>query len=410
MEIKVGPWRMHVVCHPDLAHHVLTADRIFDKGGPMFNRTRKLIGDGLASCLHDQHRRQRRLVQPAFHRTRMPRYARAMTEHIAAVTGSWRDGQLMDLGPEMTKISTGVLAKTIFTADFCGPAIAAVPAYSEMIQRGLTRRLLTPAMLQRLPTRGKRRFERVTRELESAVSAMAERYRHDGVDRGDLMSILLASRDEDGSGLTDAEIYAEIVTMILAGTETVAYTLSHAFRLLQQHPEIEARLHTEVDEVLGGRPASWDDLPSLDLAGRVFKETLRLAPSDWIVTRVVTEDTELAGCALPAGSIVAFCGLVIHQRADLYPQPASFLPDRWLDQQLKPPSGAFIPFGEGGRKCIGDVFGTVEGILALSTIAARWRFERTEPGRTRSALRIPGFTKSAVTRVVARHGSHAPPN
>ncbi|MBH1937777.1 cytochrome P450 [Streptomyces sp. AV19] len=401
VEVRMGPWRIHVLCHPELVHRVLTTDKVFDKGGPMIDRLRMLIGDGLASCPHDRHRRRRRLVQPAFQRKRLSLYADVMTEQITGVTSAWRDGQVLDLHSEMSRISTRVLAGTMFTADFCGSAIATVSPYSEMIAKDMTRRLLTPEFLRRVPTRGKRRFDRVTRDLHSAVLAMADRYRRTGTDRGDLMSMLLEARD-DGDRLSDEEIFGEVVTMILAGTETVAYTLDHAFRFLARHPGVEEELHAEVDSVLNGRSATWDDLPRLGLAERILRETLRLNPNDWLVTRQTTEDTELAGRLLPAGSLVAYCGYAIHRRADLYPQPERFLPGRWENQQRLPSDGTFLAFGEGGRRCIGDVFGMVEGTLALSTIAARWRFESVRAGRLRPTLRMPCFARPKSMRAVAR--------
>lgn len=402
VRIKLGPWPIHVACHPELAHQVLASDRRFDKGGPMFESLRNLVGDGLASCPHSRHRRQRRLMQPAFHPDRLPGYARAMSEQIDEATRSWREGQVMDVQEVMAALATRILAKTMFTADFCGPAVSAVVPYAEMITEGLTTRVLIEELLPGLRTPGRRRFDRMTEALRTAVYDMAERYRADGADRGDLLSTLLAARDDDGGALSDAEVFAEVVTMILAGTGTVSHTLSWAFRMLGGHPEIERRLHAEVDEVLGGRCATWDDLPDLKLAGRVFKEALRTFPSDWLVTRTTTEDTELAGRALPAGSLVAYSGQTVHRRADLYPQPQRFHPDRWLDERHKPPRGSFLVFGGGGRKCIGDRFGTVEGVLALSTIAARWRLVPDRPRRARATALPTRSTRTQAMRLTAR--------
>ncbi|MDX3224889.1 cytochrome P450 [Streptomyces sp. ME19-01-6] len=402
VRIKLGPWPVHVACHPELVHHVLASDRCFDKGGPMFDSLRKLVGDGLASCPHARHRRQRRLMQSAFHSDRLPGYARAMSEQIDEATRSWHEGQVMDVQEEMATLATRILAKTMFTADFCGPAVSAVVPYAEMITKRLTARLLVEELLPGLRTPGRRRFDRMTEALRTAVYDMAERYRADGADRGDLLSTLLAARDDDGDALSDAEVFAEVITMILAGTGTVSHTLSWAFRMLGRHPEIERRLHAEVDEVLGGRSATWDDLPDLKLAGRVFKEALRHFPSDWLVTRATAEDTELGGRALPAGSVVAYSGHIVHRRADLYPQPDRFHPDRWLDERHKPPRGAFVVFGGGGRKCIGDRFGTAEGVLALSTIAARWRLVPDRPRQARATALPTRSARTQAMRLTAR--------
>jgi pentalenene oxygenase len=399
VEIRVGPWPFHVVCHPELAHRVFTSDRVFDKGGPLFSRGRELLGDGLATCPHALHRRQRRLVQPAFHSDRLPGYAEVMTAQTLAVTDRWRHGQVVDLHDQLLAVSARTLAHTIFTADHCEAAVAAAVPYAQMITSGVTRQLLTPAALKSVPTPSKRRFDRLTAELRAAVLEAVERYRRDDVDRGDVLSMLLAEQD-DGDRLTDDEIFNEVVTMTVAGVETVASTLNWAFRLLYRHPEVERRLHAEVDRVLGGRAPTWADLPSLELTGRVFQEALRLFPSDWLLTRVATEDTELAGRALPAGSIVAFSGYAVHQRADLYPRPMVFDPDRWAEQRL--PRGGFIAFGGGGRKCIGDVFGTTEATLALAAIASRWRLAPARPLRVRPAPRTQRAALGYAMRVTAR--------
>ncbi|MFI1769743.1 cytochrome P450 [Streptomyces sp. NPDC020800] len=398
VEVRVGPMPFHVICHPELAHHVLTSDRLFDKGGPMFSKLRDLVGDGLASCPHAQHRRLRRLVNPAFRADRLPGYAEVMTAQTYAVTEHWQHGQVVDLHDQLLAVSARTLARTIFTAEHCADAVAAAVPFAQMITSGLTAHLLTPAALRSVPTPAKRRFVRRTAELRTAVLEAIGRYRRDGVDRGDLLSILLA--EHDGDQLTDEEVFTEVVGMAIAGVETVASTLNWTFRLLYRHPEIERRLHAELDQVLGRRPPTWADLPALELTGRVFQEALRLFPSDWLLTRVTTEDTELAGRALPAGSIVAFSGYAVHQRADLYARPAAFDPDRWADPRL--PRGGFLSFGGGGRKCIGDVFGTVEGTLALATIAGRWRFVPARPSRARPMPRTQRAALGYPMRVTAR--------
>ncbi|MEU2065214.1 cytochrome P450 [Streptomyces sp. NPDC013455] len=398
VELRVGPRPFHVVCHPELAHRVLTSDRLFDKGGPMFGKLRDLVGDGLPSCPHARHRRLRRLVQPAFGADRLPGYAEVMTAQALAVTKRWRHGQVVDLHTEMLAVSARTLARTLFTAEHCADAVAAAVPFAQTITSGLTAHLLTPAALRSVPTPAKRRFARQTAELRTAVLGAIDRYRRDGVDRGDLLSILLA--EHDGDRLTDEEVFTEVVGMAIAGVETVASNLDWAFRLLYRHPEVERRLHAEIDRVLGGRAPAWADLPALELTGRVFQEALRLFPSDWLLTRATTEDTRLAGRALPAGSIVAFSGYAVHQRADLYPRPAVFDPDRWADPRL--PRGGFIAFGGGGRKCVGDVFGTVEGTLALAAVAGRWRLAPARPSRVPRAPRTQRAALGYPMRVIAR--------
>ncbi|MFD7491118.1 cytochrome P450 [Streptomyces sp. NPDC059832] len=220
-----------------------------------------------------------------------------------------------------------------------------------------------------------------TRLRHTCDLLIAER-RADGTDHGDLLSALVAARDlEDGGrGMTDAEISDTILTVFLAGTETTASTLAWALDLLARHPEIEQRLHTEVDTVLRGNPASHADLPRLELTERIITETLRLYPSAWFLTRTVTHDTHLGGHPLPAGTSVAYSPYLIHHRPDLHTDPETFDPDRWDPQRPQAPRNAFIPFATGARKCIGNTFAMTEATLALATITARWSLKHL-PGQ-----------------------------
>jgi cytochrome P450 len=390
VRVKLGPWPAYVVCHPDLAHQILVTDRTFDKGGPTFDKMRKVIGNGLGTCGHQDHRQQRRLVQPAFHRDRIPGYARVMTEQITAVTQPWHDGQVLDVIAVMNAFTAAVATRTLFAAQSDESSFVEIQQSWRDVLAGVARRVVMPfEWLDKIPTPGNRRFDRAQNHLRHHTGQLITNYRRAGIDHGDLLSMLLATRDDDGQGLADSEIHDQVLTFFVAGTETTSTALSWAWHLLGGYPDIQAQLHTEVDTVLNGRIAEYHDIPKLELTGLIITETLRLYPPGWLFTRLTTTDTELAGQYLPAGTIVVFSPYVLHHRADLYPDPNRFDPDRWRNDTTPPlPRGAFTPFGGGARKCIGDVFAMTEATLTLASIATRWQLNPLPRARVRPAPRL----------------------
>ncbi|MER7754178.1 cytochrome P450 [Kitasatospora sp. NPDC097643] len=401
VRLKLGPLAVYVACHPDLVRRLLTEDRVYDKGGLVLDKAREVMGDGLATCPHAAHRRQRRMLQPAFHRDRLPGYAAMMAEEIAGTTAPWRDGDTIDVPAAMYRLTTAVTARCLFAAH---ERAGSLPVHESMdvITRGVGRRVMMPLPgVDRLPTPGNRRFRRARADLAEITRRLIADYRAAGSDHQDLLSVLLSARDEDGQGLSDAEIHDQVVTFLLAGMETTAAALSWAWVLLAAHPVIRERLHDELDAVLAGRPARYEDLPALPLTARIVAETLRLYPPVWLLSRTVATDTELGGHHVPAGATLLYSAYLLHHRADLFPCPERFDPDRWLT--ARPAPGTYTPFGLGARRCIGDAFGTTEAVLAVATIAARWTVTPT-PGRpvrpTRSSSLSPRPFTATLTRRV----------
>ncbi|MEJ2856043.1 MULTISPECIES: cytochrome P450 [unclassified Saccharothrix] len=375
VEVRLGPVRAVVPCHPELLWRVLTDDRVFDKGGPLFDRVRATIGNGVGSCPHAQHRRQRRLIQPSLHHARLGRYAEVMAEEAAALSSGWRDGQVVDVYPALFGAALRTVLRCLFTTTADDAAVDRMRRSVETLLHQITARMFVPDVLQRLPIPVNRRFDRSLESLRRDIDALIADYRRGG-DRGDLLSALLAARDEDGSGggLSDDEVSDQVLTMLVAGSDSVAATVSWALHLLDRHPDALAALRREVDEVLGGEPARPADLPRLPHTGRVVTEALRLYPPGWLFTRITTEDIELGGHRLPAGTTVAFCPSAVHLRAGVHDRPDAFDPDRWLPERTRHlPRGAFVTFGAGARKCAGQEFGLTESSLLLATLVSRWR-------------------------------------
>ncbi|MEU9045017.1 MULTISPECIES: cytochrome P450 [unclassified Kitasatospora] len=400
VRLRLGPLDAYVACHPELVRRLLTEDRTYDKGGLVLDKAREVFGDGLATCPAAAHRRQRRMLQPAFHRDRLPGYAAMMAEEIAGTTAAWRDGEVVDVPAAMYRLTTAVTARCLFAAHERAGSLP-VHACMDVITRGVGRRVMMPLPgADRIPTPGNRRFRRARQDLKEITRRLIADYRAAGTDHHDLLSTLLSAVDEDGQGLTDAEIHDQVVTFLLAGTETTAATLSWAWTLLAANPAVRERLHAELDAVLDGRPARHEDLPALPLTARIVSETLRLYPPVWILSRTVTADTRLGGHHVPAGATVLFSPYLLHRRADVFTCPDRFDPDRWLTT-ARPAPGTYTPFGLGARRCIGDTFGTTEAVLAIATIAARWTITPT-PGRpirpTRSSSLSPRPFTATLTR------------
>jgi pentalenene oxygenase len=374
VEIRLGPTRAYVPCHPDLLRQVLTEDRTFDKGGPLFDRAKAIVGNGLGSCPHQDHRRQRRLVQPAFHRARMAQYATVMEDEISLLMDSWKDGQTVDAFPVFYDLALRISLRTLF-AGYTGEIDfdRFRKSFSTVLHH-IVAQMFLPEVWKHVPTRANRRFREAMAYLDLTVSRIISEYRQSGVDHGDLMSILIAPpEDGQGAGLTDVEVRDQVISLLLAASETVPACLAWALYLLDLHPEIAVKLKQETDAVLGGRPARPDDVGDLPYTAQVLTESLRLYPPGWIFTRVTTKAVELAGTQLPAGATVIFSPPTVHRHGDSYAHPENFDPDRWLSGQVsRPQREAFTSFGGGARKCVGDTYAMTEMTMILATVVQRW--------------------------------------
>lgn len=383
VRIRIAAESMALVCTPELTQHVLRHDRVHDKGGAFFERGHETFGNSVVICPHAEHRRQRRLCQPAFGAGHLAHYGTIMTEEIARVVEPWRPGVPIDVLAAMYTMSSRVLVRSVFGTDISPVDQADCLADMHTVLSGMYRRVLAPGWVNALPTKGNRRYDRAGRRLRATITRVAADRRHTDRDGDDLISALLSARDDDAPGadrFSDPEIVDQVVTFFVGGTESTANTVAWALHLVAGDPEVEAALHAEVDGVLTDATATFADLPHLPVTERVIMETLRMYPPVWFLTRRVTEPCVLGGFALPAGATVALSPYLLHHLPDVFPEPHRFRPDRWRTGSANTrPTGAFLPFGAGRRKCIGDNFGFNEARIALATVAARWRL-RPVPG------------------------------
>jgi pentalenene oxygenase len=364
-----------IVCDPDLSRSVLLDDRTFDRGGPLYDRSREFAGDGLGTCPHSRHRRQRRLCQPAFAPDRLSGYGDAMIASIDEVLASWTPGSTIDVSAEMSKLTVRIAVRTMFSASFPTRLVDQVADDFAVIAKTMFRRMVLPPLVNRLPTPGNRRYYQARDRLRAVAADLIAQRRTDPRDQSDLLSALMRARDTDASadntGLHDEELVDQVFTFLFAGAETTASTLAWALYLLSQHEQAHHQVSLEVDRHLTAATASVRDLPKLTTLDLVVREALRLYPAGWLLTRVVSATTQLDGITLPEGTIVAVSPHLIHRRADIYPDPGEFAPERWL--ATTPGPTTYVPFGAGARRCIGDQFGLQETGLALATITARWQ-------------------------------------
>jgi cytochrome P450 len=375
--------------HPDDIEAVLvTLNKKFIKGRAL-RANKRLFGEGLLTSEGEAWLRQRRLAQPAFHRSRIASYADTMVRFTEQMLGGWRDGDGCNVHEEMMRLTLAIVAKTLFDADVTREAKEIGEALEVVMEVNTDpRRLLfVPAWL---PTPANLAMRRAVRRLDRVIYRIISERRASGRDSGDLLSLLLHAQDEDGSQMSDVQLRDEAVTLFLAGHETTAITLSWTWWLLAQHPKIEAKLHAELAAVLGGRVPTFKDLPRLGYLEMILSESLRLYPPAWSMVRMAIEDSEIGGYRVPAGCGVAMSQYVVHRDPRFFDAPDEFRPERWENDLAKRlPRFAYFPFGGGPRICIGNSFALMEASLTLATIAQEFRLSLV-PGQ--SVEPLPSIT------------------
>lgn len=387
---RLGPVFVYLVNDPELIRSVLVTRADAYHKGRALERARRLLGEGLLTSEESIHLRQRRLMQPAFHRERISGYGETMVRYAERATERWKAGETIDVHREMVGLTLAIVGKTLFDADVEGEADEIGGALTEVMEL-FQRLLMVPfgELLEKLPLPSTRRFERARGRLDATIGRLIAERRRNPRDRTDLLTLLILAQDTegDGGGMSDAQLRDEAMTIFLAGHETTANALTWTWHLLSQNPEVEARLHEELDRVLGERAPGVSDLPRLRYTEMVLSEAMRLYPPAWIVGRRAVVDHELGGYRIPAGSILLLSQWITHRDPRFFPDPLRFDPMRFTPEaNAARPKFAYFPFGGGPRVCIGEGFAWMEGVLLLATIARRWRFSRADSAVTPAAL------------------------
>ncbi len=373
---------IYFVNNPDYIKYVLVDNNQNYHKGRALKALRPIIGDGLLSSEDDFHKRQRRMIQPAFHRRRIATYAEVMTAHTQAHIADWRDGDQRDLHHELMMLTMGIVTQCLFDVDVRGEANG-LGAALEGLFDNFSLMDLSPLgrLIGKLPLPRSQRRKEYSKILDDAIYGFIHERRSAGniglSQRDDLLSMLLESVDTegDGEGMSDQQARDEVMTLFLAGHETTANALSWTLYLLSQHPESAAKLYAELDFVLGSRPPTMDDLPNLPYNRMIFSEAMRLYPPAWTIGRTAIAQDEIGGYVIPAGSTVLMSQYVMHRTEKYWDAPTEFRPERFDPVLMKDrPRYTYFPFGGGPRLCIGEPFAWMEGELLLATIAQRYHF------------------------------------
>jgi cytochrome P450 len=381
VRFRPGPRDSYLLKDPELVKEVLVTRQHDFRKSRGLEWAKLFLGEGLLTSEGDFHTRQRRLAQPAFHRQRIGGYADDMVRRTVAARDRWSAGQVLDVDGEMMRLTLGVVCSTLFGTD-----VASADEVREDLATiiELFPRFSLPlfGLIQKLPLPSNARFNRALARMDALVYRIIAERQRDPSDRGDLLSMLLLARDEEGGGrMSDRQLRDEVFTLLLAGHETTSNALTWAWYLLSQNPEADARWREELRRVLGERAATALDLPALRYTEMVLAESMRLFPPAWAMGRRALRDLTLGGFPIRKGDIVTVSPYVMHRDERFWPDPLRFDPDRFTaEAKAARPRFAYFPFGAGARSCIGEPFAWMEGVLLLATIGQRWRL-RLQPGQ-----------------------------
>ena len=412
--VRMAGEHVYIVSDPALITEVfLTRAREVMKGRGL-QAARALLGNGLLTSEGEFHLRQRRLAQPAFHRGRIAEYAATMVSEAQRHEAAWADGEHVDMVEQMSSLTFAIVGRTLFGTDLTGDARAVGDTLNTLIDGfGRLSNIGNERLVRTLPQG--RRLLAMTEDLDVVVQRIIDEHREAisyGEKSDDLLTWLIEARDDEsaaayGTAMTDEQLRDEVMTFVLAGHETTAMALSWAWWLLSCHPLVAERMVAEHRDVLGDadgtvRAPAYDDVARLPYTNAVVAETIRLYPPAWIMGRRLLTDMTIGEWDVPSGSIVLGSPWILHRDPALWDRATSFVPERWLDAEGRyddaapgQPRGAWIPFGFGNRRCIGEQFAWTEAVLLLATLAPRWRPEL-----------VPGSiveTRAAVT-LRPRHG------
>lgn len=396
-----GPQPVYLVSHPDLIEDILvTSAKKFMKGIAL-QRAKRLLGEGLLTSEGQMHLRQRRTIQPLFHRQQVQRFAEAMVRHAVRWRDAVRDGSTIDMTGEMGGLTLAIVGETLFSTDVQSDADEVREALTDAVQSFAYAVLPGIELIEKLPVGPFVKVRKARARLDRVIHrVIAER--RDGPPSNDLIAMLLAARDPENPsepGMSDQQIRDEAMTIFLAGHETTANAMAWTFHLLATVPAVAKRLHDEIDRVLNGRSPAVEDVPQLEYTRAVVAESMRLYPPAWTMGRRAIEPHTIGGYAIERDALVLVSQWVAHRDPRWWEEPLVFRPERWHGD-TKRPKYSYFPFGGGTRICIGESFAWTEAILLLATISQRWTFASvtTPAPEPRITMRPRNLQMRAVRR------------
>jgi len=373
---KIG-WN-HIVFlnNPDYIREVLVVQNDNFIKERTVRRTKMLLGEGMITAEGAQHRSQRQVAQPAFHRQRIPEYADMIVQEGVRMRDRWRDGEQRDIARDMMHLTLNVVAGTLFATDLRNEVDELADAINRIM--GLYNFLvMLPAAewLVHVRPPGLAAFVRARKRIDAVVYRMIEAHRKAGHNGGSLLDLMLAA-SPDHSAASEQSLRDQVITIFLAGYETVANALAWTWYLLSQNPECERRFHDEIDRELQGRPPAFDDVPRLRYTEMVLAESMRLYPPAWAMGRYARNDFRLGEFFLPAKTTVLISQFITHRDERFFPDPLRFNPERFTaEAKARRTKFTYFPFGAGFRQCIGESFAWMEGVLLLATLGQRWKLK-----------------------------------
>ncbi len=395
--IRAGSQTIFLVSDPESVRDVLTKDhRNFTKGRAL-GLAKRTLGEGLLTSDGEPYLRYRRLAQPAFHGKSSPELSAPVQVFLERLHARWEDGADLDIRKEMTELCLNISAKIFLGVDLSSQAEDLGNVFHSVLSI-LNYLNLLPDFVQHLPIPINVRLKKLCDELDAAANQIVELRRTSRSTSEDLLSALLSHQgDTSDPALTEKQIREQVITLLFAGFEAPCHALSWTWYLISRHPKVEERLHHELDDVLGGRKPTAEDLPSLPLTRGVISEALRLYPPVWVIARRIVAPYQLKQFTLPAGAELFMSPYVVHRDPRNFPDPLTFDPDRWAPAvEQHRPKFSFIPFGGGSRGCMGERFAWLELMLSLASIAQRWELRLKDQ---REIMPNPAFTFGPRSRI-----------
>ncbi|MFJ2160036.1 cytochrome P450 [Streptomyces sp. NPDC087856] len=404
VRLRLGPKTVYAVTAPALTG-ALALNPDFIIAGPLWESLEGLLGkEGVATANGSLHRRQRRIIQPAFRLDAIPAYGPIMEEEAHALTERWKSGETIDCTSESFRVAVRIAARCLLRGDFMDERAERLCVALATVFRGMYRRMVVPAgPLYRLPLPANREFNRALADLHLLVDEIVAERRASGQKPDDLLTALLEATDDNGEPIGEQEIHDQVVAILTPGSETIASTIMWLLQVLTEHPEHADKIREEVESVTGGRPVAFDDVRKLAYTNNVVVEAMRLRPAVWILTRRAVADTDLGGYRIPAGADIIYSPYAIQRDARSYDHNDEFDPDRWLPERSKDvPKFAMSPFSNGNRKCPSDHFSMAQLSLITAAVAARYRFEQVSGSDDSTRVGITLRPNKLLLRPVSR--------
>ncbi|MFB6111224.1 MAG: cytochrome P450 [Halobacteriaceae archaeon] len=398
---RIGRGDVYVVFDPATIERILvTDDDLYRKPDFQQNMLGPLVGQGLLTSEGELWRRQRERIQPAFFGERLAEYAQTVTSVTAAVTDDWADGKVVDVERDMTELTLRVIARTLFSTDIDERRLDRLHNAMNTVSEQFELDPFGAVAPTWLPTPGDREYRAAVRHLEGLIDEFIDSHRRQADPPDDLVTMLLTAQSEAPAEVTDEQIRDEVMTMLLAGHDTTALTLTYAWHLLSEHPTKRARLRTEVREVLGDDSPTFADLGALEYTDWVVSESMRLYPPVYAIWRTPTEPVTLAGYDIPADAVVMLPQWAVHRDERWFTRPTRFRPERWAGPDH--PDYAYFPFGGGSRVCVGNRFAMMEAKLVLASVVSEWTLDTDPSGTLELQASITARPRNGLDGTVTR--------